>query len=258
MLTPGLATAVTGAYGLRLRGVDSRWLAVHDATHWPEMTIDRPAVGPSGDHPEVCTESLRATVDAGVAGDELVHPVLGRIALRVTLARGWDAIHAGAIIGPGGAWAIVGAKERGKSSVLAACAEAGIGVLSDDVLIVADGQCLAGPRALDLRPGAAERYGPTVAVRGGTRRRLALPPVRAEVPLAGIVYLEWGGDSARLTRLRGSDTLGRLSENRRQDGFPRHPETLLNLAALPSYELRRPRRWDIQDDVVDRLRGVSG
>jgi hypothetical protein len=245
------------AYGLRFDGVpDSPWLGLRDVNGWPTLHVElRGATGPRLD-PQLDVTAMRAVVDGRVDPTGLVHPLLGLLALGVAVERGMDALHAGAIIGADGAWAIVGAKEAGKSSLLAACAAAGLGVLTDDVLVVSGGRCLAGPRCVDLRPGTAERFGATETVRSAEpRKRLRLPPVRAEHRLAGIVFLEWGHGPA-LEPIGASETLRRLLERNAIDRFPRVPTGLLDLAAGPSFVLRRPRDWSALDETVELLRNV--
>ena len=121
-----------------------------------------------------------------------MHPTLSRLALHVALAQGRDALHAGALLGSAGAWAVVGTKEAGKSTLLAACARAGIEVMTDDALFIDGDSCLAGPRCIDLRPAPDRLIAGTTPVRPATpRHRLTLARggrgSRPRVPVPG-----WG------------------------------------------------------------------
>jgi hypothetical protein len=228
----------TAAYGFRFDApVEARWLALHGADGWPFVTVER------GETDTVDAERLVATVKSDWVDDDLIHPVLGSIALKLAEARGLEALHAGAVAGAEGAWGVIGGKERGKSTLLAACARGGLDVMTDDVLTLHDGHCLAGPRAIDLRPDAARMAPDGEWVRGDSRLRLALPPAPAELPLAGFVHLAWG-PRLELAPLRPHERLAWLAGRRAADGWPRGERTLLGLANLPTYVLRRPRAWD--------------
>jgi hypothetical protein len=242
------------AYGLRFTGVPAtRWLGLHGVNGWPTLEVELREASGQRLEPELDVAAMRATVDGRVDPGAIVHPVLAVLALGVAVERGMDALHAGALTGADGAWAIVGTKEAGKSSLLAACAGAGLGVLTDDVLVLRGDRCLAGPRCIDLRPESAARFGATEAVRSAEpRKRIALPPARAEHRLAGIVFLEWG-DGPALNRIPPADTLRRLLERHAADRFPRVPAGLLDLAAGSAFVLRRPREWPALDPTVQLL-----
>ena len=68
--------------------------------------------------------------------------------------------HGGSFLDASGrTWGVVGSREAGKSSFLAWCATRGVPVVGDD-LIVTDGTLVnAGPRCIDLRESAADRFG---------------------------------------------------------------------------------------------------
>ena len=98
------------------------------------------------------------------------------------LAARWlrrESFHAGAVVVEGGAWAILGDKEAGKSSTLAHLALNGYTVLSDDVLVLERGSVFAGPRCIDLRAEPARRLGarePLAVVGMRERFRIELGP----------------------------------------------------------------------------------
>src|SRR5207302_1345877 len=73
------------------------------------------------------------------APDEMIHPRLGMVAAVYAHWRGDDAFHAGAFVHGGRAWAVVGAGEQGKSTLLAALHAQGLHVVADDTLVIRDG-----------------------------------------------------------------------------------------------------------------------
>ena len=145
--------------------------------------------------------------------DELVHPYLGAAASVFSRWAGREVFHAGAFVCGGLAWAVVGGREAGKSSLLAALAARRLPVLADD-LVITDGQeAFCGPRTIDLRqpsPGATE---PVTPARGASRWRLSLPPLPGAVPLGGWIYLRWCTEVA-MAAVPASDLLARLAARR--------------------------------------------
>jgi hypothetical protein len=235
---------VQAAYGHRIVGIDTgRWLGAHGVEDWPTLQVDRERALPAYPGIRIDADRGRATIAADLADDEFVHPVLARAALMLAPERGLDAMHAGAIGAPDGAWAVVGPTQAGKSTLLAAGAARGAQVLTDDVLIMRNGSCLAGPRALDLRDDAAARLGSGERVRDAGRWRVALPPAPGERRLRGFVHLAWRPELA-VERLAPQERLARLAVHRAKHRWPRDPSGLLGLARLPAIELSRPRGWD--------------
>jgi hypothetical protein len=180
---------------------------------------------------------------------ELIHPYLVPAAAGFCEWVGWEAYHAGAFAAAGRAWAVVGDKEGGKSTLLAALAQRGLPVLSDDLLVLDDRRVLHGPRLIDLREPAAAHLGLGKSVssaREGGRWRMHLGPT-PDVDLAGWVFLRWGEEvdlrpvspAARIERLLGL--------------LPTRAEAVVSLASLPAYELVRPRSWDALPEALDRL-----
>lgn len=243
------AEAQAAAYGVRLTGLPATpWLAVRGADDWPEVTIERGGEAPF----TIDTERRRVTVAAAIALDDVIHPVLAHTGLDFALAHGMDALHGGAVVVDGAAWAVVAAGERGKSTLLAAAAAAGLPVLCDDVLIVDGDHVLTGPRCVDLRrppPGDAP------VVRRGSRWRVTLEPIAARWPLAGIVHLEWR-DRLAVTRLAAPEALRRLAARQREDRYPRDPAVAFALASVPAFELGRPRDLDGIGATLEALVGV--
>lgn len=236
-----MSVTVSGAYGFRLSGLEAgTWLAVSGASHWPEISCQRDS-WPSAPELSLDLDALELRVRGDIAHSELVHPLLGRVASQVALAHGADGIHAGAVAGSAGAWAIVGPKGAGKSTLLASLNEIGVPIVTDDVLVFRGGTVMAGPRCIDLRPDV-QRFGLGVAVRpSDPRNRIALPPIAAEHQLAGLIHLEFSPDETTLERMDHREAIKRLLVLRSEKGYPRDPLALLDLAALPTLLVKRPR-----------------
>lgn len=186
--------------------------------------------------------------------DDLAHPYLAPAASVLAGWQGWDAFHAGAVAREGVAIAVLGVREQGKSTLLAAAAGAGVDVVTDDVLVLEHGAAHVGPRCIDLRlPGARYAF-PEATLdpsRSGERVRLALRELGSTPRLAGWVALEWG-DRGELRPLRPSQRLGRLARSHSRAGGPRD-DALLELARLPGWELTRPRSLARLPETVERL-----
>jgi len=183
------------------------------------------------------------------------HPYLSATAIHAAWWSGHRSFHAGAFLAGGGAWGILGDKEQGKSSAVAWLAAREYPVLCDDLLVIAGGRALAGPRCLDLRQSASAHYGlGTYIGQVGARERwrVRLPPVPAEVPFRGWVALSWA-DDVSVASVRLEDRLGRMLAHR---GL-RIPETedrgLLDLITRPMVELRRPKSWSALDRAMTHL-----
>ena len=153
---------------------------------------------------------------------------------------------AGGVVAGGGVWAVLGHKTAGKSTMLAWLALSGLGVVSDDVLVIDDGTVLAGPRSIDLRGRP-----PSGSARGAARpcrRPLALAPAarpgRGGAPAARAGSRSSGATRSRSSTLRGAERLAALLPHRGVRLAPTEPSALLRLSALPHLRLIRPRRWE--------------
>jgi hypothetical protein len=93
-------------------------------------------------------------------------------------------------------------------------------------------------------------------VRGEERRRVALPPAPAALPLVAIVSLRWGKRPA-LDRRPVAERLPALIAQRmyRHASVPADPIALLDLAGLPMLTLTRPRGERGLRDGIDLLLG---
>ena len=180
---------------------------------------------------------------------ELVHPYLVPAAAGFCSWVGREAYHAGAFVADRRAWAVVGDKEGGKSTLLAVLAQRGHPVLSDDLLVLDDRTVRQGPRLIDLRRPTAEHLGlgePLESAREGGRWRVRLAPT-PDVDLAGWIFLRWG-DTVEMKKVGPSDRIARLLAL-----APTRAEAVVSLAALPAFELVRPRSWDSLPGAIDRL-----
>ena len=271
-----------GCYGFRIDGVPrARELLAAAPPSWPRLELatriaeagSAPAMDVVGPH------TARLPLHAGgwmqierdgpriafhlpeLPGDEeLVHPYLapGAAVLARWLRR--EAFHAGAVLAGGGAWAVLGGRESGKSSTLGWLAAHGHAVLADDLLVLDGADVLAGPRCIDLRPDAAGQLqaGEPLGVVGTRERwRLRLGPVAAGVPLRGWVELEWG-DEVAVEHVRGAERLTTLIPHRSVRLEPPRAGALLELASLPVLRLRRPRRWASLPHAAEQLLAVIG
>ena len=272
------ARARRGAYGVAVVGLEAEErLLVPADSEWPTVRIrvDPRAADAGGTaleediarYPDVPGGHVTVDRRAGVASfrgvdrltaDEIVHPRLGMLgAIYAQWLPGRMAFHAGAFISGGLAWAVVGERHDGKSTLMAALAMAGLPVLGDDTLVLDGLRCLSSVRCVDLRPDAADHLGvrdSVVTVRRGARDRLFLDGPPPEAPLAGWIFLKWG-DELATRELPAPERVARIA---RRQGWHRRgvtdPARLLDVAALPAWELSRPREWTLLPRVLERVR----
>ena len=276
---PDTSASPPGAYGLALRGVESRgaWLSaitppveevqlrlVRGARQPTEFEIARATARwplPDGGRAELDRHAGTATITSPGEPeiDSLIHPQLGMVAAVWSRWLGRPAFHAAGFVHAGGAWAVVGDNQDGKSTFVAALAARGVAVVADDTLVLADGRCVSSPRCIDLRGDTAARLGLAggtfTVVRGGTRQRLLLPAPGPPAPLRGWIYLRWADDVA-LRPISPRDRVARVAAQRRgHRGGARDPGSLLELGTLPAWELSRPRDWGRIDETLDMVLG---
>jgi hypothetical protein len=268
------APGEVGAYGLRLKNVErARPLLVSAEQSWPRLTIRR-RLGDGDAEQEWLSERAAVlklqkgeiALDRGrgtatfilphrVGTAELVHPLLAPAAAVMAYWLERESFHAGGFIAGGGVWGLIGDRGSGKSTTVARLALDGIGIACDDLLVVEGSSALAGPRSVDLRREAAEQLGtgePLGVVGARERWRLRVGPVPSSLPLAGWVFLAWG-ERVEAVKVGAGERLARLHTNRGVNLPPRAPAVLLELAAMPSWELRRPRAWGSLPNAVDCL-----
>ena len=184
--------------------------------------------------------------------DELIHPYLGAAASVFSRWAGREVYHAGAFVCGGMAWAIVGEREAGKSTLLATLAARQLPVLADDMVVTDGYQAFCGPRTIDLRHPLPGTTGPLTSARAASRWRLSLPPLPVAVPLGGWIYLRWHTEVA-MAAVPASDLVARLAARRSWSGLPSDPQTLLALASRPGWDLMRPADWACMDQAVDLM-----
>jgi len=268
------ASDIRGAYGLRIAAPPgfAHLLAPADPS-WPELEIAVRTGPVAGFRDRV--EEERATLvllDAVAVVDRLparavftfatdpgpeavVHPYLAPVAALVAYWHGRETLHAGAFVASGGAWGVVTERGGGKSTTLARLALDGIPILTDDVLVIEEETAFAGPRAVDLRRGAARALGvgEALGVLGERERwRIRLDPVEAALPLRGWIFLTWG-DELAIRPVPAGSRLQRLVQQRSILLNPLDPTMLLKLAALPAFELERPRGWSSLEEATQML-----
>lgn len=187
--------------------------------------------------------------------EELVHPYLAPLAAVHARWRGWQTFHAGAFLHGGAVWGVVGGRTAGKSTLLAGLAARGVPIVADDLLVLDDEATLAGPRAIDLRGDAGERFVEaddlgTVGRRA--RHRLRLPTIVPLLPpVAGWVHLEWA-DDVEVCALSARERIERLDAAIAVTGSVA-PGDLIDLATRPAVLLARPRRWERAGNALDAL-----
>lgn len=191
----------SGAYGLGLKGDAPRSaLLIATPQDTPDVTIARQVgsreVANHVNDEQATVPLLRGgaleltrvprtaalTTPHRLTDDELAHPYLAPIAAVHSHWLGRAAFHAGGIVVAGRAWGVIGEREAGKSTLLAAVAVLGGTVLADDLLVIDDGEAFAGPRPLDLRREAADYLGGDTSIGCGRRLREVAAPSR-EGPL---------------------------------------------------------------------------
>jgi hypothetical protein len=253
---------LAAAYGLRLSGLrDDGLLALTGAEDFPLVTVVREITEMPDYEGHVTAEwavvpmetgGVHVDRKAGLArmhgprppsDGEAIHPWLTRIAVVFCHWLGRDMFHGGAFLKDGRAWAMLGTNQAGKSTLLGRLATSGHTVLSDDALVLDGTDVLAGPRCIDLRPAAAAALGVDRTAPGRTGRpRMRLDPAPARLALAGIVHLRFAEGPVTVCRV---PLASRIELLRKQAAlrvtFPPGEVLLLQLAALPTFELTRPR-----------------
>lgn len=191
---------------------------------------------------------------------ELVHPGLTTVAAIFSHWAERLSFHGGAVGTAAGAWAVLGARESGKSTLLAQLALRGYPILADDLVVLLGDRVAAGPPSVDLRPDAVRRLDGAVTtewVRRGERHRLHLAGPAADAPLAGVITLE-AGAAPTVTRVAPSERIPALHPHRTVRALPARPELFLDLAPLPAYRLVRPTDWEQSEAFVRAVADLVG
>ncbi len=210
----------------------------------------------------MCRDPLRIEFHLpGPAGDQIAHPLLTTPAAVLARWLGNVTLHGGAFARSNGSWIVLAEKEGGKSSTMAGLALRGLEVLTDDLVVVDPaGELLAGPRCVDLRsePAARLAVGTDLGTVSRARHRFVVAPPTPRTPLAGVVLLGWGGETA--VDVQQIDLVDRLPHLHAHELGPfgrQDPVGLLSLACLPMFRLLRPRTWDSFDPCLDALVSLS-
>lgn len=260
-----------GAYGLRLDGLASS-SAPSSPPDWPLATIRQRPRTDDGGTPRVTPDSVEVPliedgwlsvdrrdmtatywVRSPLSDEDILHPYLAAAAAWFSHWLGRETFHGGAVVVDGRAYALVGEKEAGKSSLLAWFSQRGVEVVTDDLLVLEGELLFTGPRCIDLRSESVlaqdetERF---AIVRGGTRNRVALPQTSDSWPFGGWILLDWGAETS-MRNVAPRDRLSRLAPHRVLRVPPSSPGHLLQLATLPMWELTRVKEWGAMDGVAD-------
>jgi hypothetical protein len=193
----------------------------------------------------------------------VIHPYLASTGVVAGHWLGKTPFHAGSFEFGGRAWGVLGGREMGKSSLLMSLHRFGIPILSDDLLVLNGEVAYAGPRCLDLRQSAAEHFeaGEYIGVVGTRDRwRVALPPVRSEVPFGGWVLIGWS-DEVSFDAPPPSHRLSALAAHRGLIAHGAPADGLLDLLEYPMVLFARPQDWDHLDgataQLLERLRAFT-
>jgi len=272
-----MAQRLPGAYGVRFDGIEEKVtvsrVLLDAPDHWVRVTIDHRVEEPRPMTPHIggsqatilLVEGGHAVLDRasrhvvfhgpeGVWTDWIVHPTLGALASVFANWLGRHSIHAGAVVFDGGAWALIGDTGSGKSTTLGWLAGQGYPVLADDVTVTDGENAFAGPRTLDLTSSSAAFLNCTARQVGTDpeRNRVELAEVEPEVPLRGWVALSWAA-SPELRPIPPARRLRLLVENLRLPMAGPSSRPLLELAALPAFELRRPKGLEALPETAMKL-----
>lgn len=278
----GDRSTYSGAYGVRISGLDTAYGGLVEVPErWALLTVHREQAPCPISRPFFVDDEIMELRTANRAGnlcgirmtrrpleawftspdgftdDEILHPDLAVVAAVISQWSGREAFHAGAFITEAGAWAVLGEREAGKSSLMAQLAVAGCGILSDDIVVLDEnGRALAGPRCVDLREGAAVHLGlgTDIGMVGERRRwRLRVPDVPPAVPFRGWIVPEWG-DRIEFDAVPVATRPSTVFAHRYlQFVSPPDPTRVLALAALPFLTFRRPKRWEVAEEATAAL-----
>lgn len=261
---PGAQLSARGAYGFRITGIPALDPHLRSVPRdWPELRLRLEALEQAASlapaqlrideqsaelwlaeagRVEVRREPLSVSfaTRTPLRAEALVHPFLGLPAVIASRWLGRIPLHAAAFVHDGRAYALLGPREAGKSTTLAALVRLGCRALTDDVLVVAETDAFAGPRSVDVREDAVAYVGgrPLGVVGNRPRWRLRPPAGPPVAPLAGLVVLEWGSEQGLATldsKTRLRTLVGALALP------PDHGSAagLLPLLALPAWRYRR-------------------
>ena len=214
-----------------------------------ELTIRRGVTGDvrfdyDGDRASFVLDADARRLGCAVADPEALdwrRVLLSRVLPLVAIARGGEALHAGAVETPAGAVAMLAPSGGGKSTLTAELLDRGMGLLSDDVLVLTSSP--GGVRAHTGSPhlslaDPAERAGASRGVLGGKHWLEIERTAERDLPVAALVLLE-----------RGAAPTTRIEE------LPASPLSLAPyMLGLPDDEGRDAARFDLYSDLVAEAR----
>jgi hypothetical protein len=247
-----------GAYGLAFDGLEDAAGLLDPPVGWPSWSVEQRR---EGGRREAGVAVFDHEARIGLAGggeirldrerraitfatpepltpEAILHPGLSAPAAIASWWLGRTPLHASAVVLAGRAWAIVGERGSGKSTMAALLVRAGCGFLTDDLLVVDGDRAYAGPASIDLRADAGVELGAQALGRVGSRERWrrAAPVAVVEAPLAGMVVLAWAAGEPCLTAAPVPERMAALAAH---SMLPLAPEGLLELLALPAIRLSR-------------------
>ncbi len=266
-----------GAYGLALTGVDGAAHLLPSAQEGdqPLHVILAPWRPWSGQHVDDDDHLRCKLVDEGslaldraartatfvirppVDAEDVAHPLLAAAAATFCRWDGFAVLHGGVVARDGRALAVVGEQEAGKSSLLGwiALHRDDLDILADDLVVIRDGVVRAGPRSIDLRPGAAAALPLTtsaVSTRNGSRTRLRVRPGPTSATIHDVVVLTWGTQLG-LVQVPVSERLRVLHSHTTVRHDKASAARLLALIELRVWVLTRPASWEQMAHVVDHV-----
>lgn len=187
--------------------------------------------------------------------EAILHPGLVPAAAVVNAWKRRACIHGSAVAEGGRAWAFLSDRGGGKSTTAALLARRGHALLTDDMLIVDDLHCFAGPASVDLRGDASAALGGRfLGVIGHRERwRVALKGAALEAELAGVIELAWTDGPIEVTELGVPERLELIG---RHASMPIPPDQLLALASVPAVRVARAHDLQGAGEALDVLEGL--
>ncbi len=202
---------------------------------------------------------VRIDLDVAPTAEGLRHPYLSFPAAVIQHWRGRLVLHASSFDVGDRCVVLLGDKEAGKSTTVAAARSLGFPVRADDVVVIEGRDVLCGTSTIDLRKEAAEVFGGRALGRVGARERWRIDTKQASdrAPVGAFVLLSWGAD-LRLDRLPAARIVPTLYHAAAiGDALRQHvataPTLLLDLIDVPLINVQRPRRLDQAEAVVRAL-----
>ena len=266
---------ILGAYGFQLVGDDlPAHLLAEVPAGWPLLTIsqvedreggaeyvlgDAEAVVPllpaGSAHLDLDRRTAEFRMPERISEEALIHPYLAPAAAVHAHWLGRESYHAAGVLIDGRGWGVAGAREVGKSTLVAALAHRGYPVMADDLLVIDGTMALVGPRTVDLREAAAARLGGsrhlgTTGMRQRWRVDLEDAPSMAE--FTGWIFPGWSR-SVGVETMTAAERLALPASHRALRHRPPAPEHAMWMAGRQAVAFGRPQDWDRFDDGIDEL-----